>query len=140
MANPLFVLPDPTLALIQYLRARSEVTALVPSARIISQINPAPVYPLVVVTSAGSGSEGIWPAVDDAALQVDAYGTDQANSFLIARTIRAAVWAINNDIVAAGVLTSGDDEIAPQWLPDQVTKPAAPLPRVTARYRIILHP
>lgn len=136
MANPLTVLPDTALALIQYLRLRPEVTALLPAGNILTAIPSAATYPYVLVTPAGG--IGIWPALDDASLQVDTVGGTQASCSLIARTVRAAVWAIANDTVPAGVLVSGAEELGPQWIPDTI--PVVPLARYVARYRIILHP
>lgn len=134
MPDTVYVLPDPLLALLQYLRARPEVTALVPSANILTELPPIPAYPYVLLTWAGG--DGIWPAVDDSAIQVDVLGGTKPSCGLLARTVRAAVWAIRNDTVAAGTLGSGSEELGPQWFPD--TLPVPPLPRYTARYRVIL--
>lgn len=136
MAGIVYVLPDPLLCLLQYLRARSEVTALVTSANIITELPPNPSYPYVLLTWAGG--DGIWPAIDEAAIQVDVVGGTKPACGLLARTVRAAVWAIRNDTVAAGTLASGSEEIAPQWMPDEI--PVPPVPRYTARYRIITFP
>ena len=38
MPDPLLVLPDPILVMIQYLRARPEITALVPAASIVTAL------------------------------------------------------------------------------------------------------
>lgn len=148
MANPVYVLPDPMLALAQYLRLRPELTALVPASNIITQSPATLVYPYVLITLAGGGSAAPWPAVDEASMQIDVItdniftvagrSAGQSVSSLIARTVRAAVWAISNDVVPAGCLSAGFEELAPQWFPDVVTTP--PLARFMARYRIILHP
>ncbi len=137
MAFPVTVLPDDELALIQYLRTVPEVTALVPGARITTELPPSPTYPVVLVQRAGG--VGIWPALDDAALQVDvvaAAGQRRACKVL-AQTVRGAILAIANDTVAEGVLASGSEEVGPQYLPDTIPNP--PLPRYTARYRVITH-
>lgn len=136
MANTVYVLPDPILLLIQYLRLRPEVRALVASGNIIDALPKLPTDPYVLITWAGGA--GIWPAVADDALQVDAYGGTKEQCSLLARTVRAAIWAINGDVVPAGVLSSAAEELAPQWLPDQI--PSPPLSRFVARYRIVTHP
>ena len=143
MAFPVTVLPDDELALIQYLRTVPEVTALVPGARITTELPPSPTYPVVLVQRAGG--VGIWPALDDAALQVDVVAAARTDATpntrreckILAQTVRAAVLAIANDIVPEGVLVSASEEIGPQYLPDTIPNP--PLPRYTARYRVITH-
>ena len=91
MPDPLLVLPDPILVLIQYLRARPEITALVPAASIVTALPTNPVGQYVLLTWAGG--QGIWPAVDDAAIQIDTMYGDKAACSLLMRTVRAAVWA-----------------------------------------------
>jgi len=137
MAFPLASLPDDELALIQYLRTVAQVTALVPGTRITTDLPPNPIYPVILVQRAGGTA--IWPALDDSALQVDveaAAGQRRACKQL-AQIVRAAILAIANDVVAEAVLASGSEEIGPQWMPDTI--PVPPLPRYTARYRVLLH-
>ena len=135
MPNPVYVQPDPVLAMLQYLRLRLELTALLPAASFVTEIPTTPTYPYVVVQLAGGS--GIWPALDNPVMQVDAVGGSKVACSLIARTVRACIWAIANDIVPAGVLSSGHEEMAPAYIPDTV--PTPPLPRFTARYSVILH-
>ena len=143
MPTPLVVLPDPVLAVIQYLRARSEVTALVVSANIVSALPEvdAPAWPFILVN--GMPSQGIWPSIDDAGVQIEALDIDHPTSSrkdttsLIARTVRAAMWAIANDTVAAGVLSSCSEISGPQWIPDTTTTP--PLGRVIQHQSVLLH-
>ena len=132
---PLSVLPDATLGVIQYLRSLTEITALVASDHILTQIPVTPTYPYILVQWAGG--RGIWPALDEPSIQIDVLGGTQVMCNQIARTVRAGIWAIANDIVAAGILVSGFDEMPPAWMPDMVSVP--PLSRYTARYRVILH-
>lgn len=136
MPDPLLVLPDPILVLIQYLRARPEITALVPAASIVTALPTNPVGQYVLLTWAGG--QGIWPAVDDAAIQIDTMYGDKAACSLLMRTVRAAVWAIRNDTVAAGSLGSAIEELPPQWLPDTV--PVIPISRFMARFRVLIFP
>jgi len=138
MPDALYVLPDSVLALIQYYRARPEIAALLPASTSIEATLPAgwAGTAFVLVNLAGSG--GIWPAVGDDAIQVDCYAPTKDAASALARTVRAATWAIRNDTVAAGTLMRGLEEIGPQWLPDSL--PTIPVDRFTARYRIIFTP
>ncbi len=137
MGFPVVVLPDDELALLEYLRSVAEVTALVPAARITLELPPSPVYPVVLLQRAGG--IGIWPALDEPAIQVDvvADAGQRRACKVLAQTVRAAILAISNDVVTEGVLASATEEIGPQYLPDTI--PVPPLPRYTARYRVLLH-
>ena len=135
MAYPILTQADDELALLQYLRSRTEVTTLVSAANIILDLPPNPVYPYILVLRAG-GSQ-ILPDIDDTALQVDVLGPTRGTSKRLALMVRAAILAIANDVVPEGVLCSAIEEIAPQWMPDTI--PVPPQPRYTARYRVILH-
>jgi hypothetical protein len=137
MPYPLAPLPDDELALIQYLRSVSAVTALVPAGRITTELPPNPTYPVVLVSRAGGVT--ITYGIDDPALQVDvnhSAGNRRACKQL-AQVVRAAILAIANDVVPEAVLASGSEEVGPQYLPDTI--PIPPLPRFTARYRIVMH-
>ena len=136
MAFPITVLPDAELAVIQYLRSRTEVTSLVPADRITTTRPPEPTYPLVTVMRIG-GLADAWQSIDAPALQVDVVGGTRHQCQLIARTIRAVLLAIRNDTVSEAVLVSASEEVALQWLQDSVVVP--PLPRYVARYRVLIH-
>lgn len=135
MANPVAAAPDDELAVIQYLRLAPEVTALIPAARITTELPPSPVYPVVLIQRIGG--VGIWPALDEPAQQIDVVGGTKAQCKTLALTVRAAILAIANDVVPAAVLASASEEVGPSWLPDTV--PVPPIPRYTARYRVLLH-
>jgi hypothetical protein len=136
MAMPIKVLPDAELALIQYLRSRTEVTNLVPADRITTTSPAEPTYPLVRVMRIGGGSTS-WGLIDEPAFQVDVVGGSRYQCQRIARTVRACILAIANDTVSEGTLASGSEEVGIQWIPDSVVVP--PLPRYVARYRVYLH-
>ena len=137
------ILPDPTLAIINYLGNISEVTTLVAADHILTKIPTSPSYPYVLVQQAGG--KGNWPAIDEVSIQIDVLGDTQERCNLIARTVRAAIWAIANDVISVtsngttsmAVLVKGEDETAPSWMPDM--KPVPPLSRYTARYAVTLH-
>ena len=136
MAMPVHILPDAELALIQYLRSRTEVTNLVPADRITTVRPPEPTYPLIQVMRIGGGSTS-WGHIDEPAYQVDVIGGSRYQCQRIARTIRACILAIANDTVSEGTLASGSEEVGIQWIPDSVVVP--PLARYVARYRVFLH-
>lgn len=138
MPYPLALLPDDELALLQYFKSITALTALIPAAQMRTELPNKPTYPFLLVTRAG-GVTVDGHGIDEASLQVDvvgAAGTKQATK-QAAQLARAAVLAIANDIVAEATLVSGHEEVGPSWLPDTV--PTPPLPRYTARYRVLLH-
>ena len=136
MAYPVAVMPDAVLAVMQYLRLRTELMALIAADHIVTEIPTNPTYPYVVVQE--GGGTGIWPAIDEPALQIDTVGGPKPLCSAIARTVRACIWAISNDVVPAGVLVSGADTMRMAYIPDTV--PTPPLARFTARYAVLLHP
>lgn len=136
MAYPITVLPDSELALIQYLRSKTELTALVPAERITTALPPQPTYPVVLIQRIG-GQALAWQRLDEPAYQVDVVGGSRYQCQQIARTVRACILAIFNDVVSEATLSSASEEVALQWMPDDVVVP--PLSRFTARYRVILH-
>ena len=135
MAYPVNVQPDGELALIQYLRSRSELTNLVPAERITTRRKSEPDYPLVLVMRIG-GLANNWQ-IDSPAFQVEVIGGSRYQCQQIARTIRACILAIRNDTVPEAVLVSGSEEVGIQWMPDSVVVP--PLPRFVARYQVLTH-
>lgn len=138
MTYPITVLPDAELALIQYLRAQSVVTNLVPAERITTTLPPKAVFPAVTLRRIG-GTAIHWSRVDEASVQVDVWHdyAKRGECQDIARAVRAAVLAIYGDQVAEANLVSASEEVGPQWLPDTVTTP--PLSRFVARYQVRLH-
>jgi hypothetical protein len=138
MAYTLEVMPDDELAVIQYLRSLSQVTALVPSARITTELPMNPTYPAITVKRIGGLAANI-RRIDEPAIQIDVYGPEDRHTCKqVARTVRAAIVAIANDTVSEGVLVSATEEVGLQWLPDTELG-VKPLPRYTARYRVLLH-
>lgn len=135
MPNPVATLPDDELALIQYLGLVPEVTALVPAARITTELPPTPVYPAVLISLVGGVD--VARGIGEPAVQVDVVGGTKGQCKRLTLAVKAAILAIANDVVPEGVLSSASEEVGPSWLPDTI--PTPPLPRYVARYRIILH-
>lgn len=136
MPYPINILPDAELAVIQYLRARSEVTSLVPASRITTALPSSATYPYITVTRAGGNALQAW-AIDQPSLQIDVWGGLKEDCYAVAAAIRACIVAIRNDQVSEATLVSGFEELGPQWMPDMVTTP--PLSRYVARYQVVLH-
>lgn len=135
MAYPVAPLVDDELALIQYLRGVTEVAALIPGERITTELGANPTYPVVLVNRMAGTS--IAPGVDEPAVQVEAIGGTKGECKRLTQALRAAVLAIANDVVPAGVLASATEEMGPAWLPDTV--PVPPLPRYVFRVGLLTH-
>jgi hypothetical protein len=139
MPYPITKLPDAELALIQYLRTRSELTAYVPADRIMTTLPPKPVadVPYVLIKRIG-GSQEWWGRIDHAAIQVDVIGGSRYNCQTAVRAVRATILAIAGDQVDEATLVSASEEVGPQWMPDMV--PVPPVSRFVARFQVLLHP
>jgi len=138
MAYPIADLPDDELAVLQYLKAVPELLALLPAAQMRTELPNKPTYPMLLIQRAG-GITVDGHGLDEPAIQVDVVGAAGTKAAVkkIANTARGAILAIASDIVAEAVLVSATEEVGPSWLPDTV--PTPPLPRYTARYRVLLH-
>ena len=137
MPYPVNVLPDAELALIEYLKARTEITSLIPAARITTALPPQPTYPCVTVTRMG-GSPLVWQRIDEPDFQVEVWGGSRFECSTLARTVRACIMSIRNDTVSAGVLVSAGEQVGMQWMPDDVTIPQ--IPRFVGRFSVLIHP
>lgn len=139
MARPLAIAPDDELALLQYLRSLSEVTAVLPADRqgtaLPAQVDLVTAPWLIVQRIAGQASAA--PGVDEPVVQIDVTGGDRGACKQAILIVRAALLAIANDRMPAGVLVSAYEEIGPSWLPDTLMSP--PTPRFTARFRLTTH-
>lgn len=136
MPNPLEIMPDDELAIIQYLRGVPEVTALVPGTRITSDLPDKPIYPVVLIQRVG-GTPLVWQHIDEPAIQIDVVGGTRYECKKLALTVRAAILSIANYVVPEAVLSSAYEEVGPAWLPDTI--PIPPIPRFTSRYRVLIH-
>ena len=136
MPYPITPLPDDELAILQYLRGVPEVVALVPAARIVTELPSPAVYPVVLVSLVG-GTPVVPQAIGEPAFQVDVVGGAKQVCKRLMLTVDAAICAIANDVVPEATLASASQEVGPSWLPDTI--PVPPIPRYTARYRVVLH-
>lgn len=115
MTQGVVVLPDAVVLVRAYLLSRTQVTALV-STRVYSQSPATPTYPYITVQRIGGGSKE--RRLDHASLQIDAWGTDEANASLVARTALGALLAARNYIGSTGVLGGCTEELGLSWQPD----------------------
>lgn len=138
MTNPVIIQPDAELALIQYLRGRTEVASVVAADRITTVLPPEPDFsiPRVLIQRTG-GSSLAWQTIDQPAYQIDVVGGTRHECQTVMRHVRGAVMAIANDTVSEGVLAASEEEIGPTWMPDNV--PIPPVPRYTWRCRVFIH-
>lgn len=137
MANPVYVLPDAPLAVIQYLRSTAAITALIDPERITTRIDPEPTYPVLLVQRMGGQVIGRG-GIDNSTLQVSCIGGSEFECSKLIRTVRATILAIANDVVSEGTLVSGFELVGPSWIPDTTTEP--PLSRFILRVQVVLHP
>lgn len=138
MARPLAVAVDDEAALLQYLPTITEVAALIPASRMGTRLPPKfdTTLPRLLVQRIAGQASGA-PGVDEPVTQLDVVGGKRSECKRAILTVRAAILAIANDRVAAGVLVSAYEEIGPAWLPDTLSDP--PVSRYVARYRLTTH-
>jgi len=142
---PIVAFPDATLAVIQYLRSRPEVTDLIDPGNIGPRLPDTPSWPQVMIHR-GGGTPVTRQWVDDAAIQVDAMipadpaqypdGPKQCADLIAA--VVACLSAIADDTVPEAVLCGARIDVGPLWMPDPVSQP--PLSRYVARATVTLHP
>lgn len=132
MTRPVSLLPDAELAVIAYLRGRSEITAILPAARITTALPSVPAWPALLVQRSG-GRPVAAERLDAADMVIDAVGTDKAQCSLLARTAAAVlVAAAGTQVPEAGaVIQSAELGQGPMWLPDTQSNP--PLARYMVR-------
>lgn len=127
------LLPDAELLVVNWLRARTEITALV-STRVYTQIPAGPSFPLIRITRIG-GIPEIRQHLDVARIQVDAWGTSQYQARTVAATAQAALHAAVG-LHATGVVSNVDDDLGLTWSPDSETNQ----PRYVFGVALYIHP
>jgi hypothetical protein len=109
---------DAELLTVNYLRARTEISALV-STRVTTELPPAPTFPALVVSRIGGISD--YPGwIDVGRLQFDAWGTTKATASALARTALAALREMPGSH-ALGVVTRVAQDLGLTWAPDETT-------------------
>ena len=132
---PLRLLPDVERAVVQFLRASSDVSALV-SQRVSTELPGSPTYPYVTVRLI-TGAEIIREHFDAQQIQVDCWADSKASAALLARTVRAAVLTMRSATHDQSVVTQVVTLTTPSWLPDTEVTP--PRPRYTFDVQVFIH-
>lgn len=107
MTVPIYVQPDVVKLVVAFLRAQTEVTALIAAAQIRGQVGDNPTFPLVRVTRiTDTGAVPEPPLLDQVQVQIDVWGGNNRQAERLAATIKAAlVWRIPNHSNDEGVVT-----------------------------------
>jgi hypothetical protein len=122
------VLPSVERLVVEYLRASTDVQALV-NQRVSTSLPSSPTFPYVTLLLV-SGGELARNHLDVVTLQVDAWG-------VLIRTVRAAMLqmpGVHDGAVVSAVVTL----VTPRWNPDDTVEP--PKARYTCDMQVVLHP
>lgn len=118
------ILPDAELITIDYLLAQPSMTATVGS-RVATSSPSNPVYPYLVVERIG-GVPLIAARLDNARLQVSAWGATRKSAHDTAQLARSLLHRMRNYQHPAGVVAGVEDDLGLAWLPDTARTPATP--------------
>lgn len=107
---------DPLLAILEILRADSDLSALV-HTNIHSRLANGFTVPAIEVADLGGST--VAPGIDQCLMQIDVWGLapDKASLRTIADAARAALAGCDNTVTSAAVVTSVDVG-PPAWLPE----------------------
>lgn len=114
------LLPDATALLVAYLKADSQVNALV-SGRVATKLPATPQFPSIRITRIGGVPNKVWG--DHADFQIDCWGRTELEAWQVARTAYPVLLAAPQTH-STGVLS----DVSPgapglSWLPDTTTDP-----------------
>jgi hypothetical protein len=132
------LLPDAERIVSRYLREHAEVAPLVAGERVYTAL-PANIgsAPLVLVQRIGGVPPFFRPLVlDEAALQIDAWGGTKLDAWTLAETVRQALVSLPG--VRYGAVVSGVEFGPLRWEPDGTYKP--PRPRYLADVAVYVKP
>lgn len=131
------LLPDVEKVISAYLRSRAEVAALV-EGRVYTEIPKMPVFPLVRLMRVGGEPLTTRPLyIDQALLQIDAFGGPKALARQIAETCRH-VLSEAHLTSHSGASVDNVEFGSFQWLPDPTFEPAKP--RYSFDVSVTIHP
>jgi len=136
MSNVALVLPDAVKATIDWLASDSALVELV-AGRISTSSPAAPTYPYLTVQRIG-GVPIRSSSIDRASIQISAWGSDEDEASLVARTALAALVRMKNYRTAAAVAAVIGIELGLGWVPDTVRNP--PAPRFIFSVAVLVHP
>jgi hypothetical protein len=129
------VLPSVERLVVEYLRASTDVQALV-NQRVSTSLPSSPTFPYVTLLLV-SGGELARNHLDVVTLQVDAWGGTREQADVLIRTVRAAMLqmpGVHDGAVVSAVVTL----VTPRWNPDDTVEP--PKARYTCDMQVVLHP
>lgn len=120
------VAPDIELIVADYLRAHTDVTALVGS-RVSTDEPASPVYPLLLVEmSDGAYRDGRAHWTFEATIDVECKAATKVAASLLARTALAALMECVGYAHAQGHVVDVAEFTGPDWSPDTVRTPPQP--------------
>jgi len=132
------LLPDVEAIVVAYLAAHADVMALCDD-RVYTEVPEGPTYPFITVFRVGGQPRPQPRWIDQAHLQIDAWGDDEAYSREDTRDLcETAVAALHelNGVTDLGVITAVEDVLGPRSLPD----PETSFPRFEAEVLVTAHP
>jgi hypothetical protein len=132
------LLPDIEAICVAYLATHADVVALCDD-RVYTEIPEAPTYPFVTVRRIAGLPRPRPRWIDQAQLQIDAWGDDDAYSREDTRDLCETVVAALHElpgITDLGVVTAVEDILGPRSLPD----PETSFPRFEAEVLVTAHP
>lgn len=131
---PVRLLPSTEALVASYLRASSDVTALI-GTRIGTELYAGTAG--AVWLSLVTGSEQVRNHLITSVVDVRSYGGSKADADLLARTVHAVMHDMPGTR-PTGVVTGVDTLTIPAWSPDDGFEPARP--RYLATYAVTVHP
>lgn len=131
---PVTRLPDAELLVTRFLRNHPDVTPFV-GARVSTELPPRPVIPAVTLTRIG-GVPSLAGYLDEARLEISAWGRTKGEAEQLARTVEAAMLALPGTHVDGTVTYSVQEGVGLRWNPDD----ASDTPRYTMVYEVYIHP
>lgn len=133
---PLRLLPDAELVVTTFLRAQTDVAALV-GTRVTTALPPQPTWPAVTVNRIG-GVPTLPGYLDLATLRLECWGTTKQQAETVARTVEAAMLTLPGVHATATVTDARQEGEGLRWDPDTTFEPDRP--RYVMTYDVYLHP
>ncbi len=113
------LLPDPEKVTGDYLRAHTDVAALV-GDRVATKIPDTPTWPLLRLTRIG-GTSAARNTLEVARMQFEGWADDEPTARLVTATVRAALEQAPGYVHADGYITAVGFELGPIPIPDPET-------------------
>jgi len=132
------LLPDIEAIAVSWLVTHPDITAIC-SGRVYTEIPEGPIYPFITVFRIAGQPRPRPRWLDQAQLQIDAWGDDSPYSREDTRDLcETAVAALHelNGVTDLGVVTAVEDVLGPRPLPD----PETSFPRFEAEVLVTAHP